>query len=207
MLPSSPTSSTPIYLLTGLGNPGRQYADTRHNIGFMAIDRLVEKLLAGAKPMPRMQMRAITYDFRYEGRRILLVKPQTYMNESGSAVSALVKFYKVPIENMMVANDDVDLPFGVLRLRPGGGSAGQKGLASIIERIGTQDFPRLRMGIGRPPGSQLAAAYVLDRFSRSDEKALPEILDRATQAMLTFVTDGLNTAMNRFNGTVESERD
>jgi PTH1 family peptidyl-tRNA hydrolase len=204
MLPPSPA---PIYLLTGLGNPGRQYADTRHNIGFMAIDRLVEKLLAGAKPMPRVQMRALTYDFRHEGRRIILAKPQTYMNESGSAIAALTRFYKVAVENLMVANDDVDLPFGVLRLRPGGGSAGQKGLASTIERLGTQDFARLRMGIGRPPGSQLAAAYVLERFSRSEEKALPEILDRAAEAMLTFVTEGLNSAMNRYNGPVEANRE
>lgn len=207
MFPSTPAPSPAIYLLAGLGNPGRQYADTRHNIGFRTMDCLVERLLAGNKPMPRMQMRAVTYDFRYEGRRIVIVKPQTYMNESGSAVAALVKFYKIPLENIMVANDDVDLPFGTLRLRPSGGSAGQKGIASIIERLGTQEFPRLRVGIDRPPGNQLAAAYVLERFSRSEEKALPEILARAADAMLAFVTEGLNTAMNRFNGPVENDRD
>lgn len=207
MFPSIPAPSPAIYLLAGLGNPGRQYADTRHNIGFRTMDSLVERLLAGNKPMPRMQMRAVTYDFRYEGRRIVIVKPQTYMNESGSAVAALVKFYKIPLENIMVANDDVDLPFGTLRLRPSGGSAGQKGIASIIERLGTQEFPRLRVGIDRPPGNQLAAAYVLERFSRSEEKALPEILARAADAMLAFVTEGLNTAMNRFNGPVENDRD
>ncbi|MFZ6030481.1 MAG: aminoacyl-tRNA hydrolase [Chloroflexota bacterium] len=204
---TSPSSTTPIYLLAGLGNPGRQYADTRHNIGFMTMDCLVERLLAGNKPMPRVQMRAVTYDFRYEGCRIVIAKPQTYMNESGSAVAALVKFYKIPLANIMVANDDVDLPFGILRLRPGGGSAGQKGIASIIERLGTQEFPRLRMGIGRPPGNRLAAAYVLERFSRSEEKELPEILARAADAMLTFVTGGLDAAMNRFNGPVENDRD
>ena len=198
MLPQS--SSPSIYLLVGLGNPGRQYANTRHNIGFMTIDRLSEKLLDGAKPMPRVQMRAITYDFRYKEQRVILAKPQTYMNESGQSVAALVKFYKIPIENIMVAHDDVDLPYGALRLRPGGGSAGQKGIASIIQRLGTQSFPRLRMGIGRPSGSKMAANYVLNRFSRSEEKELPEILERASEAMLTFVSDGLNTAMNRFNG-------
>lgn len=200
---SNPTSN--IYLLTGLGNPGRQYANTRHNIGFMTIDCLVEKLLAGDKPMPRVQMRAIVYDFRRDGRRILLAKPQTYMNESGSAVAALVKFFKIPSENIMVAHDDVDLPFKTLRLRPGGGSAGQKGVASIIEKLGTQDFSRLRMGVGRPPGNRLAAAYVLERFSRSDEEALPELLDHAGEAMLTFVMKGLDAAMNQFNGQVPSE--
>jgi len=196
---SLPPSSS-IYLLVGLGNPGRQYASTRHNIGFMTIDRLCEKLLEGAKPMPRVQMRAITYDFRYQEQRVILAKPQTYMNESGQSVAALVKFYKIPVDQIMITHDDVDLPYGWLRLRPGGGSAGQKGIASIIQRLGTQSFPRLRMGIGRPSGSKMAANYVLNRFSRSEEKELPEILERASEAMLTFVSDGLNTAMNRFNG-------
>ena len=199
---SIPPEPSKIYLLAGLGNPGRQYRDTRHNIGFLVIDRLSERLIGSDKSRatPRVQMRALIYDFRHEGRRVILAKPQTYMNDSGIAVAALARFYKIPLENMVVAHDDVDLPFGTLRLRPGGGSAGQKGIASIIERLGTQDFPRLRMGIGRPPASRLAAAYVLEEFSRSEENELPIILDRAAEAALTFVLEGLNKAMNQFNG-------
>jgi PTH1 family peptidyl-tRNA hydrolase len=134
---------------------------------------------------------------------MFLAKPQTYMNNSGQAVGALVKFYKIPLANVMIAHDDVDLPFGTIRIRPGGSSAGQKGIASIIASLGTQDFSRLRMGVGRPPGSKVAAAYVLQEFSRSEEALLPEVLDRAADAVLTFVTDGLDTAMNRYNGVVD----
>jgi PTH1 family peptidyl-tRNA hydrolase len=193
-----------IFLLVGLGNPGRQYANTRHNIGFLVIDRLAEKLDKG---FSRVQLRSLVTDARYEGRRVLLAKPQTYMNESGVAVGALVKFFKVPLTNVLVAHDDVDLPFGTLRLRPGGGSAGQKGVASIQTRLGTQDFPRLRVGVGRPPGNKLAAAYVLEKFSRDEAEFLPPLLDRAAEAVLTFVIDGLEKAMTRYNGELGGKDD
>jgi peptidyl-tRNA hydrolase, PTH1 family len=199
------TSSTPsIYLLVGLGNPGRQYANTRHNIGFMVIDRLAARL---EKLFSRVQMRSLVTEARFQGRRVLLAKPQTYMNDSGITVGSLVKFYKIPITQLLVAHDDVDLPFGTLRLRPGGGSAGQKGVSSIQERLGTQDLPRLRIGVGRPPGSKLAAAYVLQNFSRAEEEFLPPVLDHAAEAALTFVTDGLERAMNRYNGEVGGKDD
>jgi PTH1 family peptidyl-tRNA hydrolase len=186
-----------VYLLVGLGNPGRQYSTTRHNIGFKVIDHLASKLETA---FSRVQLRSLVTDARYKGRRVLLAKPQTYMNDSGVAVGSLIKFYKVPLTNVLVAHDDVDLPFGILRLRPGGGSAGQKGVASIQDRLRTQDFPRLRVGVGRPPGSKLAAAYVLQNFSRDEEEFLPPLLDRAAEAALTFVTDGLEKAMTRYNG-------
>jgi PTH1 family peptidyl-tRNA hydrolase len=189
-----------IFLLVGLGNPGRQYANTRHNIGFMVIDRLAAHL---ETVFSRVQMRSLVTDARYQGQRVLLAKPQTYMNDSGIGVGSLVKFYKIPLNQLLVAHDDVDLPFGILRLRPGGGSAGQKGVASIQERLGTQDLPRLRVGIGRPPGSKLAAAYVLQNFTREETEFLPSVLDRAAEAALTFVSDGLERAMNRYNGEVD----
>jgi PTH1 family peptidyl-tRNA hydrolase len=193
--------STPpgVYLLVGLGNPGRQYASTRHNIGFMILDRLADRLETG---FSRVQLRSLVTDTRYHGRRLLLVKPQTYMNESGVSVGALVKFHKILLSNLMVVHDDVDLPFGTLRLRPGGGSAGQKGVESIQTRLSTQEFPRLRFGVGRPPGNMLAAVYVLQNFSRDEMEFLPSMLDRAADAILTFVTDGLERAMTRFNGEV-----
>jgi len=189
---------TDTYLLIGLGNPGREYRDNRHNIGFMLIDRLAVRL--DARGM-KLQSKAIVIGALYEGRKLILAKPQTYMNLSGGAVQGLLHFYKIPPESLIVAHDDLDLPLGTIRIRPGGGAGGQRGMASTIERLGTQDFPRLRLGIGRPPGRMDAAAYVLQNFSRDDLLIVSETLDRAADAVLTFVTDGLDKAMNKYNGS------
>jgi PTH1 family peptidyl-tRNA hydrolase len=184
------------YLIAGLGNPGRQYRSNRHNVGFMVLDKLAERL---GVSFSRVESQALVTKADFEGNRLILVKPQTFMNLSGQAVVSLARFYKVPDDNLMVVFDDVDLPFGMLRLRPGGGSGGQKGMASIIERLGTQDFPRLRFGIDRPPGRMDAADYVLQDFSRSQIEFLPSLLDRAVEAILLFVDQGLQAAMNKFN--------
>jgi PTH1 family peptidyl-tRNA hydrolase len=125
------------------------------------------------------------------------------MNLSGQSVGGLLRFYKIPIEQLLVIHDDLDLPFGTLRIRPSGGSAGQKGLGSTIERLGSQDFARIRIGIGRPPGRMDAADYVLQPFHSSEQQMLDSVLDSASDAALTFVREGLETAMNRFNGSVE----
>ena len=188
------------YLLIGLGNPGREYRDNRHNVGFMLIDRLIVRL--NARGM-KVQSKAIVTTATYEDRKLILAKPQTYMNLSGQSAQGLLNFYKLPMENMLVAHDDLDLPFGTIRIRLGGGPGGQKGMASTIERLGTKDFPRLRIGIGRPPGRMDPAAYVLQDFSRDEMKTLSEVVDRAAEAALTFVVDGLNKAMNKYNGSVE----
>jgi peptidyl-tRNA hydrolase, PTH1 family len=188
------------YLIVGLGNPGRQYRDNRHNIGFTVVDRIASRL---GFSFSRVQFRSLVADVRHEGLRLFIAKPQTYMNESGQAVGALTRFFKIPADNLLVIYDDVDLPFGTLRLRPEGGSAGQKGVASIIERLGTKEFPRLRVGVGRPPGRMLAAAYVLQNFPKDEVDLLPEILDRAADASLVFVTEGLESAMNKYNGSVD----
>ncbi len=187
------------FLIVGLGNPGREYKDNRHNVGFMLIDRL--SVLLDAR-MNRLQSKSLVALVAYQGRKIILAKPQTYMNLSGQAVQGLVRFYKLPLENVIVAHDDLDLPFGVIRLRPGGGAGGQKGVASIIERLGSQDFRRLRMGIGRPPGRMDPTDYVLQDFPRVDLLTLSEVLGRAAEAALVFVTEGLDAAMNKFNGAV-----
>jgi PTH1 family peptidyl-tRNA hydrolase len=189
------------YLIVGLGNPGRQYRKNRHNIGFLMVDRLAERLDVS---FSRLEAKALVTKADYQGLRLVLAKPQTYMNLSGQAVASLVKFYKIPLENLLVAYDDVDLPFGSLRLRPTGGSAGQKGMSSIIERLGTQDFPRLRLGVGRPPGRMDAADYVLQDFSSSEEPVLTESLERGVQSVLIFVTLGLEAAMNQFNRADEN---
>lgn len=186
-----------IFLIVGLGNPGREYRENRHNIGFMLIDRLSVRLDAR---MRRMQSKALLGSVSYQDAKVILAKPQTFMNLSGQAVQGLCHFYKLPLSNLIVVHDDLDLPFGTLRLRPGGRAGGQKGIKSTIERLGTPDFPRLRLGIGRPPGRMDAAAYVLQDFAKGDEQMLSETLDRAADAVLTFIEKGLDRAMNEFNG-------
>lgn len=185
------------YLIIGLGNPGRQYQNTRHNVGFMIIDRLAGRL---GVSFSRLESKALVTKGDYQDDRLVLAKPQTFMNLSGQAVGALVKFYKVPLEQILVVYDDADLPLGTLRMRPGGGSSGQKGMASILERLGTQDVPRLRFGIGRPPGRMPASAYVLQDFGKDELEILPGLLDRSVDAVLAFVREGLDAAMNQYNG-------
>ncbi len=189
-------SSTP-YLIVGLGNPGREYRESRHNIGFLLLSHLAERL---GVSFSRLQSKALVTDKRYQDHKIILAKPQTFMNLSGQAVGPLVNFYKIPLENLLVVYDEVDLPFGTLRLRPFGGSGGHNGMKSLITRLGTEGFPRLRLGVSRPPGRMEAAAYVLQDFSAEEAALLPEILDLAGDAALTFITQGIEAAMNRYNG-------
>lgn len=185
-----------VFLIVGLGNPGRDYRETRHNIGFMVVDKFAE---THAIKLGKVQNKAIIGNSLIDDKKVILAKPQTFMNLSGQAVASLARFYKVAYDHIVVVHDDVDLPFASLRMRPGGGSAGQKGVASVIQLLGTQDFPRLRMGIGRPPGQMDAAAYVLQPFSRSEIEFLPPLMEKAVDALNCFLTDGLDSAMNRFN--------
>jgi peptidyl-tRNA hydrolase, PTH1 family len=193
-------SSESYYLLVGLGNPGRQYENNRHNVGFMTMNRLAGKL---GESFSKLESKALIAKCTYQEQRLLLAKPQTFMNLSGKAVSSLLRYYKVPLLNLLIAYDDVDLPLGTLRIRPGGGSAGQKGMQSIVEQLGTEDFPRIRIGIGRPPGRMDAADYVLQDFNREQVEILNQVLDTATEAILTFVTGGLEKAMNLYNSRNE----
>jgi PTH1 family peptidyl-tRNA hydrolase len=185
------------FLIAGLGNPGRKFEHNRHNVGFMLLNRLSLKL---GQAFGQVESKALVAKASFLGERVILIKPQTYMNNSGSAVNSLVHFYKVPLNNLLVAYDDVDLPLGTLRLRPSGGSAGQKGMQSIIERLGTDEFPRLRIGTGRPPGRMEAADYVLQDFPTGESDLLVETLDRGVEAVLTYLKDGLERAMNLNNG-------
>jgi PTH1 family peptidyl-tRNA hydrolase len=147
----------------------------------------------------RMQANALVADGRRADQRLVLAKPRTFMNRSGSAVGGLLRFYKAPPERLLVIYDDADLPFESLRLRPDGGSAGQKGMKSIIENLGSEAFPRLRVGIGRPKGRMRTPDHVLQDFSRGEQEALDFTLRRAAEAALAFVDDGLVAAMNRYN--------
>ena len=193
-----PTAGTQpaTFMIVGLGNPGREYQGNRHNIGFRLLNYLSDRL---GVAFSGLESKSLVTKSDYHGHRLILVKPQTYMNLSGQAVESLVRFYKIPLEQVMVVFDDVDLPFGALRLRPAGGSGGQKGMQSIIDRLGTQDIPRLRMGIDRPPGRMEAADYVLQDFSKSETELLPGILARAADALLTYIRESLEVAMNQFN--------
>jgi peptidyl-tRNA hydrolase, PTH1 family len=189
---------SPKFLIAGLGNPGRQYRSNRHNMGFMVVDWIASRLEVS---FSRIESKALVTKAEYQGNPLILAKPQAYMNLSGGSVASLVRFYRIALENLLVIYDEVDLPLGSLRLRPSGGSAGHKGMASIIGRLGTQEFPRLRVGVGRPPGRMDAAAYVLQDFTRAEAELLPEILGRASDAALTFVSEGVETSMNRYNNS------
>jgi PTH1 family peptidyl-tRNA hydrolase len=190
---------TDMYLIVGLGNPGREYRETRHNIGFMLLDRLTRRLNVR---FTRMQSKALVAQAVFEERRIILAKPQTFMNLSGQSVQGLLHFYKLPLENLLIAHDDLDLPLGTIRIRPDGRSAGQKGMTSTIDRLGTDEFPRLRLGIGRPPGQMQAPDFVLQNFSEIELTVINETLNRAVEAGLAWVTGGLDAAMNKYNGAI-----
>lgn len=189
------------FLIVGLGNPGREYRFNRHNVGFMTLDRLVQR--NELKIFTKKQGQALITTGVIAGAPVILAKPQTYMNLSGRAVSSLLRFYDIPLERLLVCFDDIDLPVGTLRLRPEGGSAGQNGMNSIIEQLGTQAFPRLRLGVGRPPGQKAAANYVLKDFKDDELEIMEVTLDRAVDAIEAFLKDGIILTMSRFNGPGE----
>ena len=189
-----------MFLIAGLGNPGREYRESRHNFGFMALDRLADRLNV---QFTKEQQKALIATAPYEGRKLLLVKPQTYMNESGRAVVPLLRYYKIPQDHLFVIHDDMDLPFGTLRVRPNGSNGGQKGMGSIISQLGSQEFSRLRCGIGHPPGQMEVVDYVLNKFGKEEEELLPAVLDRASSCALDFVTSGITWCMNHYNGKTE----
>ncbi|NMB92870.1 MAG: aminoacyl-tRNA hydrolase [Flexilinea flocculi] len=199
IIPDESISGVP-FLIVGLGNPGREYRESRHNFGFMVVDRIVGQLNS---EFAKVQLKSLISQVSYQGERIVFAKPQTFMNLSGQAVIPLMNYYKIPQSKLLVIHDDLDLPFSTLRMRPFGGNGGQKGLGSIIEQLGNQDFARLRCGIGHPQGQMDVKDYVLSKFSKEELEFLPSVIDRAAEAALTFVTDGLQAAMTRFNGVVE----
>jgi PTH1 family peptidyl-tRNA hydrolase len=188
------------YLIAGLGNPGPQHAANRHSVGFRCIERLAA---LHDLTFDRRQKQALVAAGTVCERRVILAKPQTFMNESGRAVVPLARLYKVQAERLLVVYDDLDLPQGTMRLRPEGGSGGHKGMRSIIEHLGAQGFPRLRIGIGRPPGRMDPAAYVLQDFSAEEIPLLEETLERAIAAIEVWLREGVETAMNRYNQGVE----
>ncbi len=186
-------------LIVGLGNPGLAYRHNRHNVGFMVADALADKLEI---PLKRVKFKAQIGNGKLEDIPIIIAKPLTFMNKSGEAVAPLVRYFKVPLERLLVIHDDMDLPLGTLRMRPSGGSAGHNGMLSIFDKLGTNAIPRLRVGIGRPPGRMDPADYVLQDFPRSEEELLSMVIAQACEAALAFITTGLEKAMNTYNGEV-----
>lgn len=185
-----------MYLIVGLGNPGARYVRNRHNVGSRCLRRLAA---AHGLEFGRQKERARIALGTIAGRRVVLALPQTYMNESGRSVAPLARFYHVASERLLVVYDDLDLPVGAVRLRPEGGDGGHKGMRSVIQHLGSQAFPRLRIGIGRPPGHTDPADYVLQDFSAEEERAIEEALARAVAAIEVWLTEGIEEAMARFN--------
>lgn len=195
LLASDPSASSDKFLIVGLGNTGRKYRRNRHNIGFMVVDRLAALYDI---PLSRVQYKALLGNGRIANQSVILAKPQTMMNLSGDAVGPIANYYNIPPTNVLVIYDELDLPLGTIRLREKGGAGGHNGMKSIINHLGN-DFPRLRLGIGRPPGRMPPAAYVLQDFGKDDEPIVTEILDTAVAAIQTYLTDGINMAMTRHN--------
>jgi peptidyl-tRNA hydrolase, PTH1 family len=184
-------------LVVGLGNPGPDYADTRHNIGQHVVDLLAGR--AGGGRFAKHRTNTDVFEGRLAGRKVVLAKPRTYMNVSGGPVTGLVRYFHVDPTELVVVHDDLDLPFGVVRLKRGGGEGGHNGLRSISQSLGTKDYLRVRFGIGRPPGRQDPADFVLKRFSATERKELDLAVDLAADAAEALLADGLEAAQNRFH--------
>ncbi|MBS6396954.1 MAG: aminoacyl-tRNA hydrolase [Clostridiales bacterium] len=186
-----------MYIIAGLGNPGRKYEKTRHNVGFQVIDRLAEKYHID---MNTKKHKAVCGTGVIEGMKVLLVKPQTYMNLSGESIREAADFYKIdPEEELLVIYDDVSLKPGQLRIRKKGSAGGHNGIKSIIQHLGTQAFPRIKVGVGEKPEGYDLADYVLGHFSGEDEKEMREAYGRAAQAAAAILTEGPDRAMNEYN--------
>lgn len=183
-------------IIVGLGNPGTEYAGTRHNLGFNLIAELASRLSA---EQPRLRPKGLMARATHQGEPVVLFQPLTYMNLSGQAVKPLAASLGVQPEEILVASDDLDLPLGQIRLRAGGGAGGHRGVASIIENLGSPDFARLRMGIGRPPQDMDVVDYVLRRFDQEDGAVARDMIENAAAAAVTWVEVGITEAMNRYN--------
>src|ERR1035438_2372785 len=189
-----------LYLIVGLGNPGADYARTRHNAGFQVADRLAERWRAGWTYEKKFNARLGSA--QRDDRRALLWGPKTYMNASGAAVGLVVAFYRVPLSSLLVVVDDADLPLGEIRIRPGGSSGGHHGLESMEQHLGTREYARLRVGIGRQSGAREITGYVLGRFSSTEATLADKVLTVASDQAETWLEAGIQKAMSQFNGVV-----
>jgi PTH1 family peptidyl-tRNA hydrolase len=191
-----------LYLIVGLGNPGADYAKTRHNAGFLLVEQLAARWQVDWKRERRFNAQMARAE--RHGHRVLLCQPQTFMNASGEAVGAVVSFYRLPRTRLLVVVDDADLPPGEVRLRAGGSSGGHHGLESIEQHLGSREFARLRLGIGRQAGAREITDYVLGRLDRAEAALMDKVLDQAANQVECWLDEGIQKAMNQFNGVVDS---
>jgi peptidyl-tRNA hydrolase, PTH1 family len=194
-----------MHLIVGLGNPGAEYAQTRHNAGFLLVEKLAAQWKADWTNERKFKARMAKSD--RQGKRVLLCEPQTFMNWSGETVGEVAGFYQLPLPQLIVAVDDADLPFGEIRLRPGGSSGGHHGLESIEQHLGSREFARLRIGIGRKDGARQITNYVLGKFEPAKQELLEKILERAANQVECWLAAGLQKAMSQFNGVIDSKNE
>jgi PTH1 family peptidyl-tRNA hydrolase len=192
----APTTDGDLWVVLGLGNPGPTYAGNRHNAGFLVLDLLAERV--GGR-FRAAKGRADVVEGRLAGQRVVLAKPTSYMNESGGPAAAVAQYYKVPVGRLVVVHDELDIPFGTLRLKRGGGDNGHNGLRSLTKALGSREYLRVRFGIGRPPGRQDPADYVLKDFGSVERRELPFHVDRAADAVEAVVSGPLESAQNTFH--------
>ncbi len=186
------------FLVVGLGNPGSKYANTRHNIGFMVIDTITANLSCGKA---KLKHKSEIFEGNVKGTKVLFIKPQTFMNNSGEAVREIAKFYKTPPQNIIVISDDVSLDVGVLRIRRKGSHGGHNGLKSIINLVGSEDLPRIKVGVGKKPHPDYDLAdFVLGRFSKEDTPKIQDAIKKCSDAIECIISDGVDKAMNMYNG-------
>jgi PTH1 family peptidyl-tRNA hydrolase len=188
------------WLVVGLGNPGREYAANRHNVGFMVADLLASRVGGKFGRSKRAHADMAEGRLRLGGPKLVLVKPLTYMNLSGAPVVALAQFFKVPVENVIAVHDELDVPFGQVRAKRGGGEGGHNGLRSMSKSLSSKEYARVRFGIGRPPGRQEPADYVLSDFSGAERKELEFLVDRAADVVEAIVSEGVEWAQNKYHG-------
>jgi PTH1 family peptidyl-tRNA hydrolase len=183
-------------LIVGLGNPGAEYSQTRHNIGFIIIDRFLEEL---GKPESFIKFNSEIHKSKYSGRELLLVKPLTFVNKSGTSISNVINHYDINSDEILVIHDDLDIEFGMIKFKCGGGTGGHNGLESIVQYLGKTDFNRLRFGIGRPPGKKDPAVFVLSRFRKAEIGELDFLIDKSISAIKDYIHFGIDYTMNEYN--------
>ncbi|MGH7885051.1 MAG: aminoacyl-tRNA hydrolase [Thermodesulfobacteriota bacterium] len=184
------------FLIVGLGNPGQEYKNTRHNIGFEVVDKLAEKF---NEELTKNGYSSLYTEIAYSGSSLYLVKPKTFMNNSGRAVYEIKSFYKIPTQNMIVIYDELDIPLGNLKIKSGGGAAGHNGIRSILNSTGEADFIRIRFGIGKPKSRDKTVSHVLSRFEKDEKQSVDDNVDTACEAVLEIINNGVKSAMNKFN--------
>jgi peptidyl-tRNA hydrolase, PTH1 family len=189
------------WLIVGLGNPGKEYAANRHNVGFMVADLLASRVSAKFGRSKRAHTEVAEGRLGFGGPKLVLAKPLTYMNLLGAPVASLAQFFKVPVLNVIAVHDELDVPFGQIRAKRGGGEGGHNGLRSMSKSLGSKEYARVRFGIGRPPGRQEAADYVLSDFSAAERKELDFLVDRAADVVEAVVLEGVEWAQNKYHGS------